>query len=227
MNTIKKDIYLKSFLLATLLLTTAFAPSAIAESPAQFKHIPLQYIVALGDPAASSGAGAETWGLWDQDPGPRGCMLNNYSQLKATGIAPAQWKFDNADWWLEEHGVIMEKPTFPLPAGQYVVTGGREVTAILTIYPVDRNGQTHWQLDNGATLSDVTHLPCHAARYRPKTNNSPCSPDIVERISFPVAPGVPMPSINGCTKQDYSVLFVIGKADKIKDNASQQKANKP
>ena len=99
--------------LTTLLLLTAFLPSALAESPTTFKHIPVQYIVALGDPSANAGSGAQSWGLWRQDPGPRGCLLKDYAQLKTTGVAPAQWKFDSTDWWLEEHGAIMEKPVFP------------------------------------------------------------------------------------------------------------------
>ena len=109
---------------------------AQSESQTRFKRIPIQYIVALGDPAATSGSGAESWGLWRQDPGPRGCRLENYDQLKAAGgVAPQQWKFDDTDWWLEEHGLIMEKPIFPLPPGKYVVTGGRKVTAVLIVYP--------------------------------------------------------------------------------------------
>src|SRR5438132_266293 len=90
-----------------LLMTVTLVQSARAESktPTRFKHIPQQYIVALGDPAANSGSGAQLWGLWHQDPGPRACMLENYEKLKtAGGIAPAQWKFDDNDWWLEEHG---------------------------------------------------------------------------------------------------------------------------
>src|SRR5579872_5881726 len=67
-----------------------------------------QYIAALADPGATSGSGAQSWGLWSQDPGPRGCKLDLYPQLKATGgVTPAQWKFDASDWWLEEHGLIM------------------------------------------------------------------------------------------------------------------------
>src|ERR1700679_2559274 len=31
----------------------------------------------------------------------------------AVGVAPSQWKFDAADWWLEEHGLIMEKRPSP------------------------------------------------------------------------------------------------------------------
>ena len=200
-------------LLALLMLLVTFGSSAHAESPMSFKHIPLQYIVALGDPSANSGSGAELWGLWNQDPGPRGCLLTDYAQLKATGVAPAQWKFDSTDWWLEEHGAIMEKPIFPLPPGKYVVTGGRKVTTVLTVDPMDKNGQQRWQLDNGAKLYDVTHLPCHAARYTPVTSNTSCSPAMVEKTAFPVAPGASMPSIKGCNKQDYAVLFVIGVAD--------------
>ena len=158
--------------------------------------------MALGDPAANSGSGAQSWGLWNQDPGPRGCLLENYGQLKASGeVAPAQWKFDNKDWWLEEHGSIMEKPDFPLPPGKYVVTGGREVTAVLTVYPADKDGAQRWELGQGAKLYDVTHLPCHAARYTPVSQDSLCSPDKAERSVFPVAPGVPMPPIKGCNKK--------------------------
>lgn len=141
---------------------------ASAHAQTTFKHIPVEYIVALGDPAANSGSGAQLWGLWNQDPGPRGCLLENYGKLKAAGgVAPAQWKFDNKDWWLEEHGSIMEKPIFPLSPGQYVVTGGREVTSVLTVYPMDKDGAERWELANGAKLYDVTHLACHAARYTP------------------------------------------------------------
>ena len=49
----------------------------------------------------------------------------------------------------------------------YLVTGGRFVTTVLTI----ANQGTTWSLDakDGATLYDVTHLPCRAARYEPLT----------------------------------------------------------
>ncbi len=202
-------------LLAIGLVTTIFAsgqPShADNNPPTIFKHIPLQYIVALGDLKATSGTGAETWGLWKQDPGPRGCKLENYEALKTTGVAPQQWKFDQSDWWLEEHGLIMEKPEFPLPPGQYVVTGGRKVTSILTVFPTDQDGTARWELSKGAKLYDVTHLPCHAARYTP-TGGGSCSPEKVQGSAFPVAPGVAMPSVEGCNKQDYAVLFVTGVA---------------
>ena len=173
--------------------------------------IPTQFIAALGDPGASSGGGAESWGLWREDPGPRGVRLSSFEALKADGVAPAQWTFDRSDWWLEEHGLIMEQPEFPLPPGKYVVTGGREVTAVLTVHPKGDDGVQHWELDNGATLYDVTHLRCRSARYTPASANS-CSPAKAAMTAFPVAPGESMPPVEGCKKQDYEVLIVIGMA---------------
>ena len=84
------------------------------------------------------------------------------------GKAPAQWTFDRNDWWLEEHGLIMEKPDFPITPGKYLVTGGRETTAVLTIG--EDGGWTLANADTKAgapavTLHDVTHLPCRSARY--------------------------------------------------------------
>ncbi len=197
------------------LLPAALAQSAhaAAETQTKFRRISTQFIAALGDPAATSGIGAEAWGLWPVDPGPRGVRLENFEQLNAAGgVAPAQWKFDSTDFWLEEHGLIMEKPDFPLPAGKYMVTGDREVTTMLTIHPVDEDGAHRWELDDGATLYDVTHLPCRSARYTPATSGRACGPDTADRTAFPVAPGASMPAIEGCNKQDYAVLFVIGMA---------------
>ena len=121
-----------------------------------------------------------------QQPGPRGVRLHQYKQLEAAGgVAPAGWTFDKSEWWLEEHGLIMEKPDFPIPPGRsapppfataaittapvaftttaitfarYAVTGDREVTTTLTVEPGGA-----WKLDAG-TLYDVTHLPCRSAR---------------------------------------------------------------
>jgi len=169
-----------------------------------------QYIAALGDPGATSGNSAQSWGLWSQDPGPRGCKLDLYPQLKTAGVAPAQWKFDAADWWLEEHGLIMEKPTFPLPPGKYLVTGDRRVTSVLTIQPRDKDGNQRWELAGGATLYDVTHLGCRSARYTPATANNTCSPANVRTTGFPVNPGAAMPVVSGCRKQDYAVLILVG-----------------
>ena len=176
----------------------------------KFRRIQPQFIAAMGDPKATSGSGAQSWGFWDKDPGPRACKLDHYPQLKATGVAPAQWKFDAADWWLEEHGLIMEKPSFPLPAGQYLVTGDRNVTTVLTIQPKDKNGNQRWELADGATLYDVTHLGCRSARYTPATANNSCSPADARTTGYPILPGATMPDVKGCRKQDYAVLIVVG-----------------
>ena len=177
----------------------------------KFRPIPPQFIAALGDPGANSGSGAQSWGLWRVDPGPRGVPLTRYERLKEIGgIAPAQWKFDGADWWLEEHGLIMEKPVFPLRPGKDLVTGDREVTAVLTIQPPDKNGDQRWELSDRATLYDVTHLACRSARYTPAGGPNSCSPAKAPQSAFRVAPGKPMPPVEGCNKQDYAVLIVIG-----------------
>jgi hypothetical protein len=119
--------------LATLLLVTIAAVAqpvhAAGGGQTKFPRIPTQFIAALGDPGATSGSGAQSWGLWPLDPGPRGVELNRYQRLKeAGGVAPARWQFDDRDWWLEEHGLIMEQPTVLLPPGRYLVTGARAVT---------------------------------------------------------------------------------------------------
>jgi len=207
----------RACLLTVALVTTAALAQPVQAAggdQAKFQRIPTQFIAALGDPGASSGSGAQSWGLWPLDPGPRGVRLNNFDRLKeAGGVAPARWKFDGADWWLEEHGLIMEQPGFPVPPRKYLVTGDREVTAVLTIYPADKTGDSRWELDEGATLHDVTHLACRSARYRPATGDGACSPANVQKAGFPVAPGGAMPPVDGCSKQDYSVLIVIGVAE--------------
>ena len=71
--------------------------------------------------SSNSGSGAQAWGLWRVDPGPRAVRLSSFEKLRdAGGVAPAGWKFDESDWWLEEHGLIMEAPLFPVPPGSYV-----------------------------------------------------------------------------------------------------------
>ena len=100
---------------------------------AQFvRVVPMQFIAALGNPESSSGTRASEWGIWRVDPGPRGVHLEDYELIKAMdGFTPSGWILDQKDWWLEENGLIMEKPEFPLPEGRYIVTGGREKQSIL------------------------------------------------------------------------------------------------
>ena len=190
---------------------------ALGTGDASFRAVPTRYIAALGDPGASSGYGAQAWGLWRRDPGPRGVWLKNFErQLVARGgVAPANWQFDSTDWWLEENGLIMEKPEFSVPPGKYIVTGDREAMAVLTIHPADDMGRHRWELGNGATLYDVTHLPCRSARYTPVSGDNACSPANAQRDNFPVRPGGPMPMVGGCRKQDYAVLFII--AEEVPD----------
>ena len=196
---------------AVMVAAMLLLPS-LASAETKFKRVQTQYIAALGDPGARSGNNAQTWGLWRIDPGPRGVWLSGYESLKdAGGVAPASWQFDGNDWWLEEHGLIMEQPQFPLAPGKYVVTGDRETTTVLTVYPKDAGGNQRWELGDNATIYDVTHLRCRAARYTPAAGQS-CTPDSARQAWFPVTPGAEMPPVAGCEKQDYAVLFVIGVA---------------
>jgi hypothetical protein len=192
---------------ATLALPAA-AWAAVDRS--QFMRVPTQYIAALAPPQATSGNNAETWGLWRQDPGPRGVRLKYYDRLQ-NGVAPAGWRHDKSAWWLEEHGLLMESPDFPIPAGQYLVTGDRETTSVLTVRPAGSDGHQRWELADGATLYDVTHLRCRSALYTPAKAGGSCSPTAARESDFPVAPGAAMPPVTGCAKQDYQVLIVIGK----------------
>ncbi|CAB9498129.1 expressed unknown protein [Seminavis robusta] len=199
--------------------SASVAANAVEDDRPKFQRYPqLRFIAALGDPTASSGTGADQWGLWRDDPGPRGVFLRNYEILsRNNNQAPAGWTFDTNDWWLEEHGLIMSTPgPLPrkkmdkatqtvLPRKRYVVTGDRQVTTVLTVF---EDGK--WELQKG-TLYDVTHLPCRSARYTSSNNNNnACSPTAANQRDFPVKPGAEMPPVPGCSKQDYAVLFVLG-----------------
>lgn len=189
--------------------------AGLASAPAQAEETlvpgPTQYIAALGDPQTTSGDDAQTWGFWTVDPGPRGVWVKDYPGLLANaGKAPSGWQFNPAGWWIEEHGLIMEAPSFPLPPGSYVVTGGREVTSVLTVSPADTSGKQKWHLADGATILDVTHLHCRAAIYTPQTSGQSCTPDKTPTQVFPMSPGLAMPAVEGCSKRDYQVLIVIG-----------------
>ncbi len=201
--------------------TAALCPAVLAQpavgsgdGETTFRRVRTQFIAALGDPGAKFGDNANQWGLWRVDPGPRGVWLNRYDRLiRNSGIAPAGWKFDSSDWWLEEHGLIMESPEFPLSPGQYLVTGDREVTTVLTVRAEEAGGIQRWELGDGATIYDVTHLRCRSARYTPAKGNTLCSPSKASMGDFPVTPGAEMPPVEDCNKQDYAVLFVIGVAE--------------
>ena len=208
----RRDFLKAGIGLAALTLAAPRALAADGEKPA-FTTIPAQFIAALGDPKATEGTGAEAWGLWAVDPGPRGVRFTEYEALKASrGIGPGGWTFDPAAWWLEENGLIMEAPSFPLPPRRYLVTGGRWTTAVLTVHAPDAGGAARWELSDGATLHDVTHLGCRSAVYTPLAGAEPesCTPAKAPRDAFRVDPGAAMPPVPGCAKLDYHVLIVIG-----------------
>jgi len=188
---------------------------------------PIQFIAAIGDPNSNSGTNAADWGLWDSDPGPRGVPLNRYiatttttatiantkkdasTTASTTSLPLPEW-LDSTDYLLDENAIIMPPPTFPIPAGQYYVTGGRGYSTGLTI----REDGT-WRLEDAKhSLYDVTHLPCRAARYVPATTmtegGGEGGPTSINKADFPVRPGGVMPNVDGATKRDYAVLFVIG-----------------
>jgi len=67
------------------LLSTGSLMLAVHASGAdlsKFKRIEPQFIAALGVPAATSGNDAQSWGFWNQDPGPCACKLDHYPQLR-------------------------------------------------------------------------------------------------------------------------------------------------
>ena len=203
------------------LITAAVADDASADPKPKFKRLsPIQFIAALGDPGATSGTGAEQWGLWREDPGPRGVFLRDYEKKLASkgGTAPAGWSVDPSRFYVEEHGLIMEVPgPLPLakyerdggqmklaaPLKRYVVTGDRDVTSVLTVY---NDGK--WELSKGS-LYDVTHLPCRTGVYTASKGGS-CAPTAEMQAKFPVKPGAKMPTFDGCNTQDWAVLFVVG-----------------
>lgn len=204
-----KPVY--ALITALLALFLLVLPWRTAQAEIRFRPIQTQFIAALADPGAKAGTGADAWGLWTLDPGPRGVRLDSYPTLtSAGGMTPAGWTFNSADWWLEEHGLIMEPPPGPLPPGKYLVTGDRRVQTVLTVHPKDTDGAVRWELADGATLHDVTHLRCRSARYRPSSAGGSCTPDKAQQSAFPVQPGAAMPPVEGCLKQDYAVLFVVG-----------------
>ena len=71
-------------------------------------------------------------------------------------------------------------------------------------------GAQAWALADGATLQDVTHLGCRAARFTPKGAGAICTPEAAPAGRFPLQPGDVMPGVQGCAQQDYAVLFIVG-----------------
>ena len=190
------------------LFASAISPSLFAEY--RMRRISTQYIAALAPEDAKSGTGAETWGLWKVDPGPIGVWLRLYKILEKTPIAPAGWRFDIDDWWLDENGLIMKAPTFPIPAGQYYVTNGEEHISLLNVEKPDEDRKQAWSLTHDKTIGNVTHGPCRSARYTPTGESGTCSPKDADQSVFPLKPGDAPPPVNGCNRNNYAVLIVFG-----------------
>jgi len=197
-----------------LLSALSFMGSFIAAPAfAQIKYRPVrtQYIAALAPADATSGTGAETWGIWQVDPGPIGVWLRLYKLLRKAGnIAPAGWRFDIDDWWLDENGLIMKAPDFPISPGKYLVTNGEEHASLLTIEPPDKDGKQNWSLSDGKNIGNVTHGPCRSARYTPAGASGTCSPENADLSAFPLKPGEQLPPVSLCNRKIYSVLIVFG-----------------
>merc|ERR1712151_51127 len=117
--------------------------------------------------------------------------------------APSGWKFDKNEWWLEEHGLVMEKPVFPLPNGRYQLAWLNDSPGWGNSVVLKITGDK-WELEGDYTLYQVTHLPCRSAVY------TGCSPTKIDMSKFPVTPGASMPNVDGCSKKDYAVLFITG-----------------
>ena len=191
-------------------LTVGVSSQTIAQT--KFKRIRTQYIAALAQSNLTSGTGAETWGLWRIDPGPIGVWLQFYKLLqKAGNIAPAGWRFNIDDWWLDENGLIMKAPEFPMPAGKYYVTNGEEHISLLTVEPPDTTGTQAWSLSDNKTIANVTHGPCRSTRYTPENGLGTCSPVNANQNVFPLKPGEDPPPVQGCKRKKYAVLIVFGK----------------
>lgn len=191
------------------LMATALSSPLFAQT--QIRRIAPQYIATLAPSGATSGTGAETWGLWRVDPGPIGVWLRFYQLLqKAGNLAPAGWRFDIDDWWLDENGLIMKAPEFPMPAGNYYVTNGEDHISLLTVEKPDANGEQAWSLSDEKTIGNVTHGPCRSARYTPEGNSATCSPANANRDAFPLKLGEIPPPVDGCNRKQYAVLIVFG-----------------
>ncbi|MDH5739090.1 MAG: hypothetical protein OEY77_02055 [Nitrospira sp.] len=60
----------------------------------------------------------------------------------------------------------------------------------------------HSRIAHGATVRPTC--------YTPATVGKPCSPSNAKQVASDDAPGETMPPVEGCAKQDYALLIVIG-----------------
>ncbi len=206
MNNLTRRSFIASTSAALIAASTgpSFAQSGI-------RRIPTQYIAALAPDNATSGTGAENWGLWRNDPGPIGVWLKDYDAMQAAGgRGPTGWKFDLDDWWLDENGLLMHPPEFPMPAAKFYVTNGRTSVSLLTVEEPDPDGKQSWSLSGGMNIAGVTHGPCRSARYTPEVGSGTCTPANAPQSVFPLKPRENPPAVEACNQQNYAVLIVFG-----------------
>ena len=176
---------------------------------AQLRRVtpPMFIAAALGDDRDASAGDARGWALWRENPAVRG--VRPRARPEPTGAACG-----GREWWFEEKGLLLERPDTPLPAGTYLVTGGRAVTAALTVVAdaaPSAGGATRWDLADGARIGDVALLASRVARYTPSADarrDARTPPDAW--AAFPVAAGAAMPAVVGCDERDYAILLVVG-----------------
>ncbi len=194
---------------------STFAWPALAQD-AKFRRVRSQYIAALGPVDATEGDNAHTWGHWPEDPGPIGVRLRDFDKLAANGgIGPKGWQFNEDDWWLDENGLLMMAPNFPMPSGRFLVTNAIKNVALLTVAAPDADGRQSWQLSNGRTLDDVTHKKCRSARYRPASEGADCSPANAQQSAFPLQPDQDPPAVADCDRLVYSVPIIFAVEDTV------------
>ena len=91
----------------------------------------------------------------------------------------------------------MEKPTFPLPAGKYMVTGDREVTTELTVTEDNK-----WSLKQGAQPAAAAHEPLSVSPFDTAAQ-ARCT---TSRISPAAPPGTSSARMRSDSKRTSCIL---------------------
>ena len=194
---------------------STFAWPALGQNT-RFRRVRSQYIAALGAEDATSGDNAHTWGHWPEDPGPIGVWLRDFEKLEANGgVGPKGWQFNRDDWWLDENGLLMMSPNFPMPSGRFLVTNAIDNVAMLTVAAPDADGKQSWELSDGRTLYDITHQKCRSARYRPTSEGADCTPANAQKSAFPLSPGEDPPSVADCDRLVYAVPIIYAVEEEV------------
>ena len=99
--------YSRPWFLSSVVSISSLFWSSTATAQVKVRRVRNQYIASLGAPDATSGTGAETWGIWEEDPGPKGVWLRFYKLLRKAGnSAPSGWRID-----IDEPGMLARPPS--------------------------------------------------------------------------------------------------------------------